>query len=112
MRWVATRDSSSFHRLSGYALDRFSGTDIVFGRLQWRRSIGQAGALGDRLWVGATIEAGRITGNLLRTGLPDGPTPIAASLFVASETPLGPLYFGLGVPRDGGPRAYLFLGRP
>ncbi|MCZ8099533.1 MAG: hypothetical protein O9972_16645, partial [Burkholderiales bacterium] len=108
-RWFTL---GGFHRLSGYALDRFSGTDILFGRLQWRRSIGQAGALGDRLWVGATLEAGRITGNLLNTGLPDGPTPIAASLFVASETPLGPLYFGLGLPRDGGPRAYLFLGRP
>ncbi|MFO0458309.1 MAG: patatin-like phospholipase family protein [Burkholderiales bacterium] len=108
-RWFTL---GGFHRLSGYALDRFSGTDILFGRLQWRRSIGQAGALGDRLWVGATLEAGRITDNLLNTGLPDGPTPIAASLFVASETPLGPLYFGLGLPRDGGPRAYLFLGRP
>jgi NTE family protein len=108
-RWFTL---GGFHRLSGYALDRFAGTDIVFGRVQWRRALGQPGPLGDRLWVGATLEAGRITGDLVRLGEDPQPTPVAGSLFVAAETPIGPLHLGLGLPRDGGPRMYLFLGRP
>jgi NTE family protein len=101
-----------FHRLSGYALDRFSGTELAFGRLQWRRALGEPGALGGRLWAGATLEAGRITGDLLRIDETRTPTPIASSVFVAAETPVGPLHLGLGLPREGGPRMYLFLGRP
>lgn len=108
-RWFTL---GGFHRLSGYALDRFSGTDMVFGRLQWRRALGQPGALGDRFWVGATLEAGRITGDLIRLDDAPRPLPVAGSVFVAAETPIGPLHLGLGLPRDGGPRMYLFLGRP
>lgn len=99
-----------FQRLSGYSLDQFSGQAIAFGRLQWRRSLGEAGALGDRTWVGGTLEAGRISRPLADT--PVVSLPASVSGFVATETPLGPLYFAVGVPRVGVPRFYLFLGRP
>ncbi|MEI7445253.1 MAG: patatin-like phospholipase family protein [Burkholderiales bacterium] len=99
-----------FQRLSGYSLDQFSGQAIAFGRLQWRRSLGEGGALGDRTWVGGTLEVGRIG-----RPLDDAPTVSLSSSvsgFVATETPLGPLHFAVGVPRNGVPRFYLFLGRP
>ncbi|NTW67754.1 MAG: hypothetical protein HGB21_15835, partial [Nitrospirae bacterium] len=60
--------------------------------------------------AGASLEAGRIGGQLLpgnATGL-----VTTGSLFLAADTPLGPMYLGYGMGEDDNRTLYFFLGRP
>ena len=55
-------------------------------------------------------EAGRI-GKPLVPGGPEGLLK-SGSLFLGVDSPIGPLYLGVGRAADGNSSAYLFLGRP
>ena len=101
-----------FHRLSGFDQDRFVGRTAALGRVVWRHYAGTANALGYNQYVGVSLEVGRV-GNPLAL-LPSNPvnTHTSASLFWALETPLGPFYTAIGLPRGESPRIYIFLGRP
>ena len=61
-------------------------------------------------WPLASLEAGRVNNPVL-AGSPSG-TLTAGSLFLAADTPVGPVYLGLGLARGGRRALYLYLGAP
>lgn len=63
-----------------------------------------------RQTAGFSVEAGRVGGPLL----PSGSTGLltAGSIFVATDTPVGPVYLGFGHARGGNNAVHLYLGAP
>jgi len=98
-------------RLSGYRIDEFAGRRMEFGRLMYyRRAVHLPDLLGSGVYVGASLEAGRMSGRF--DGLPSGGTIWSGSVFLGADTFLGPAYFGLGVGEAGRFSLYLLLGVP
>jgi NTE family protein len=98
-----------FLRLSGYQTGQFYGESLTFGRLVYYRKLSKA-VLTEGVYAGASLEAGRIGGQLVpgnATGL-----VTTGSLFLAADTPLGPMYLGFGMGEDDNRTIYFFLGRP
>jgi NTE family protein len=98
-----------FLKLSGYQTGQFYGESITFGRLVYYRKLSKA-VLTEGVYAGASLEAGRIGGQLVSgnaTGL-----VTTGSLFVAADTPLGPMYLGYGIGEDANRTLYFFLGIP
>jgi NTE family protein len=62
------------------------------------------------LRLGVSAEIGRVNGRYTETNL-DGWLN-SYSLYLAGETPVGPLYFGYGRATGGASALYLFLGTP
>jgi NTE family protein len=98
-----------FLRLSGYQTGQFYGESITFGRLMYYRKLSKA-VLTEGVYAGASLEAGRIGGQLV-SGNATGMVT-AGALFVAADTPLGPMYLGYGIGEDANRTIYFFLGRP
>jgi NTE family protein len=98
-----------FLRLSGYRTGQFYGESLSFGRVVYLRKLSE-GALTEGVYVGASLEAGRIGGPLI----PGSPTGLieSGSLIFALDTPLGPIYLAYGIGQDGNTCAYFFLGKP
>jgi NTE family protein len=98
-----------FLRLSGYRTGQFYGESLTFGRLVYYRKLSKA-VLTEGVYAGASLEAGRIGGPLV----PGSPTDVqtSGSLFLAADTPLGPMYLGYGMGEDDNRTLYFFLGRP
>jgi NTE family protein len=98
-----------FLRLSGYLTGQFYGESLSFGRLMYYRKLTKA-VLTEGVYAGASLEAGRIGGPLV----PGSPTGVveAGSVFLAADTPLGPLYLAYGIGQDGNRTVYFFLGLP
>jgi NTE family protein len=101
-----------FQRLSGFDQDRFVGRSLIFSRIVARRDINPQNVFGYRQYIGLSLEAGRISNQLFFSNLADSGPKYAGSIFWALETPIGPFYAALGLPKGERPRAYLFLGRP
>ena len=98
-------------RLSGYRIDEFSGRQMAFGRLMYyKRAVALPDLLGSGVYVGASLEAGRISDRF--DGLPAGGTILSGSVFLGADTFLGPAYFGLGAGEAGRWSLYLLLGVP
>jgi NTE family protein len=68
------------------------------------------GGLFDGAYGGLSLEAGKY-GTPLVPGNPDGLLKSLA-VFVSSDSPVGPVYFGYGHAVDGPGTFYFFLGRP
>jgi NTE family protein len=98
-----------FMQLSGYRSGQLLGQSIEFGRVVYGRQI-SAGPLLEGLFAGFSLEAGRVRGPLL----PSSPTGLltAGSVFIATDTPIGPVYLGFGHARGGNNALYLYLGLP
>ena len=98
-----------FLRLSGYRTAQFYGETLNFGRLVYYRKLTKA-VLTEGVYAGASLEAGRIGGPLV----PGSPTDVqtSGSLFLAADTPLGPVYLGYGIGEDNNRTIYFYLGRP
>lgn len=98
-------------RLSGYRIDEFSGRRMAFGRLMYyNRAIPLPSLFGSGVYVGASLEAGRMQSRF--DGLPFGGVVVSGSVFLAADTFAGPAYFGLGVGEAGRYNLYLMLGVP
>ena len=97
-----------FLQQSGYATGQFIGEKIVFGRLMYYHRI-LKGQLLEGAYGGFSLEAGKV-GNPLVPGSPEGLLK-SASLFVASDTPIGPAYLAYGHAAGGSSSFYFFLGR-
>ncbi len=95
-------------RLSGYGIDTLHGTGSALGTLQFNYPLAQL--LQYPLFVGGSVEAGQIWQR--------GQTPsfertiFGGSLYTALDTPLGPIYFGLGLAENGQEAVFLRLGQP
>ncbi len=82
-----------------------------FGRLMYyNRTYALPELLGSGMYVGASLEAGRMASRV--GGLPDQGTLTSASVFLGADTFLGPAYFGVGVGEAGRWSVYLMLGVP
>ncbi len=95
-------------RLSGYDIDRLHGTGAALATLQYNRPLAQL--MQYPVFVGASLEAGRIWGP--RQSAAFGSTLFGGSVYSALDTPLGPIYFGLGFGEGGEQAVFLRLGQP
>ena len=97
--------------LSGYRINELAGERMTFGRLMYyRRTYALPDLLGSGIYLGASLEGGRVGGRFDR--LPDKGTVFSGSVFLGADTFLGPAYFGLGMGEAGRWNLYLLLGVP
>jgi NTE family protein len=98
-------------RLSGYRINEFAGSRMGFGRLMYyNRALELPALVVPGAYAGASIEAGQMHDRL--DGSPDGDTIWSGSLFLAADTFVGPVYFGLGFGESGRVSLYLLIGSP
>jgi NTE family protein len=98
-----------FLQQSGYRTGQLYGQNLTFGRLMYYRRIMQ-GSLLEGAYGGISLEAGKV-GDPLVPGNPDGLLE-SGSIFVAVDSPVGPVYLAYGHAKDGNSSCYFFLGKP
>jgi NTE family protein len=98
-----------FLQLSGLKTFQLYGAELAFGRLVYTYQL-QRGALFKGTYLGGSLEYGRVADPLVESN-PSG-WQTGGSLFVAVDTPLGPVYLAYGAATGGNHSAYFFLGRP
>jgi NTE family protein len=99
-----------FLRLSGYRSGELLGSNYRFARVVYSRRLATPGVF-DGAYLGTSLEFGRIGDRVSRSEI-DGGLRRSLGVHVAVDTPLGPLYLGVG-RGDGGRHAVtLFLGPP
>ena len=98
-----------FLQQSGYATGQLLGQNMWYARAMYYRRILQ-GTLFEGAYGGFSLEAGKVDEPLI-PGNPDGDL-WSASLFVAVDTPIGPMYLAYGRAATGLGSFYFFLGRP
>ncbi len=98
-----------FLQLSGLKTFQLYGAELAFGRLVYTYQL-ERGALFQGTYVGGSLEYGRVR-NPLVTSNPSG-WQTGGSLFIAVDTPIGPMYLAYGMATGGNHSAYFFLGRP
>ena len=98
-----------FLQQSGYPTGALVGERLTFGRLIYTYKLVDTRLL-EGFYLGGSLEAGRMDHPLV----PGSPTGLlkSVSVFGAVDTPIGPLYLGVGFAADGNHSAYLYLGRP
>ena len=109
-----------FLNLSGYAYEQFRGNDMAFAGLAYYRQIASLPPpIGRGLYLGASLEAGRLSEGVVRnpvTGqnviISPEKTGVGGSLFFGSDTWIGPAFLGLGVSGSGETAIYVLIGRP
>jgi NTE family protein len=95
-------------RLSGYGIDTLRGSGSALGTLQFSYPLAQL--LQYPLFFGGSLEAGQIW-RRGETAAFDR-TIFGGSVYSALDTPLGPVYFGLGLAENGQEAVFLRLGQP
>jgi NTE family protein len=98
-----------FLRQSRYGDGQLLGESLIFGRLMYYQRLVNYQAF-DGLYAGFSLEAGKM-GDPLMAGINSG-VITSASVFVATDSPIGPLYLGYGIADDGNDSFYLFIGYP
>jgi len=98
-----------FLQQSGYQIGQLYGENIQFARIMYYQRI-KRGTLLEGSYGGFSLEAGKV-GNPLVAGSPEG-TLKSASVFVASDTPVGSAYLAYGRAADGNSSFYFYIGRP
>ncbi|HLD68243.1 MAG TPA: BamA/TamA family outer membrane protein, partial [Pseudomonas sp.] len=98
-----------FLQQSVYATGQLLGESLQYGRVMYYHRILRSSVL-EGAYSGFSLEAGRI-GDPLVPGNSEEWLK-SASVFVGSDSPLGPLYLGYGRAQDGNSSFYLYLGRP
>jgi len=99
-----------FQQLSGYKPDQLMGNTLLFGRATYYLRMGSAPVLSRGYWIGGSLEAGNAWTARSDASLRD--LRYAGSLFIGTDTGLGPLYLAVGRAPKGGSAVYLFIGRP
>jgi NTE family protein len=100
-----------FFNLSGLAPSSLYGSDYAIARAIYFRKIGRGGEgfFEFPAYVGMSLELGNTWQT--RGDVSFGSTHKDASLFLAFDTYLGPVYLGSGYDTAGHSAYYLFLGR-
>jgi NTE family protein len=99
-----------FHQLSGYQPNQLSGNALLFTRATYYRRLNDTPFLSRGFFLGGTLEAGNTWASRRDISLKD--LRYASSVFLGSDTGLGPLYVGIGYAPRGGTAFYVFIGRP
>lgn len=98
-----------FLRMSGYRTGQLVGNSLHFGRVVYNYRIASPGLL-DGAYIGVSAELGRM-GNTFDAQ--DGEqTARGNAVYIAIDTPLGPLYFGAGRASRNQSALYLLIGKP
>lgn len=97
-----------FLQQSGFKTGQLYGEKLGFGRMMYYHRI-MRGTFLEGAYGGFSLEAGKVSDPLV-PGSPDGLLK-SGSLFIASDTPLGPAYLGYGRAQGGFDSFYFFLGR-
>jgi len=95
-------------RLSGYGIDRLQGTGSALATLQYHYPLAQV--LQYPLFLGGSLEAGQVWRDGRRAAFDR--TIYAGSVYSALDTPIGPIYFGIGLAEEGQETVFLRLGQP
>jgi NTE family protein len=95
-------------RLSGYGIDTLRGKGAALGTLQFNYPLAQV--MQYPLFVGGSLEAGQLWGRGQEPSLER--TIFGGSVYTALDTPLGPIYFGLGLAEGGEEAVFFRLGQP
>ncbi len=98
-----------FLQQSGYATGQLLGGNLQFARLMYYNKLARQTLL-QGVYAGFSLEAGRM-GDPLVPGSPTGLLK-SGSVFLALDSPLGPLYLAYGRAAAGTYSFYLFLGKP
>ena len=99
-----------FQQLSGYRTGQLEGNSVLFGRLAYYLRTTEAPVFTRGFFVGGSLEAGNAWDRWRDVSLGDLRTGM--SLFVGSDTGLGPIYLGVTYAPRGSSGLYLFIGRP
>ncbi len=98
-----------FLKLSGLQNGQLLGRSYKFGRLVYGHQITKLPLL-QGVFGGFSLEAGQVDNPLIESNTSG--LIRAASVFLATDTPIGPVYLGLGHAEGGNTALYLFLGIP
>jgi len=98
-----------FLQQSGYSTGALLGERLTFGRAVYVYRIAQQRLI-EGLYAGVSLEAGRMD-NPFVPGSPTGLLKSTAA-FLGIDSPIGPMYLGIGFAADGSRSGYLYLGRP
>jgi NTE family protein len=98
-----------FLQQSGYPIGALLGERLTFGRLVYTYKLVDQKFF-EGMYVGGSLEAGRMDKPLIPGNFPG--LLKSASVFIAFDSPIGPLYLALGRAADGNRSGYLYLGRP
>ena len=98
-----------FLRQSGYAPGQLLGEELQFGRVMYYHRIMQGTVL-EGAYGGISMEVGRMGQPLVKSNSDDW--ILSNSLFIGTDSPIGPLYLGYGRADDGNSSLYFYLGRP
>ncbi len=93
--------------LSGFAQDELAGQHSALLRVGYLRKLGESDLL--PLYVGGTLELGNVWQN--KSDISTSNAITAGSIFVGSETLLGPIYLAYGRAERGVDSVYLFIGK-
>lgn len=94
---------------SGYSTGQLAGEELKFGRLMYYHRILE-GSIFEGAYSGFSLEASQIGKPLVPGNSEDWLR--SASIFIAADSPLGPVYLGYGRAEDGNDSFYFYLGRP
>ncbi|MDP2784453.1 MAG: patatin-like phospholipase family protein [Sulfurimicrobium sp.] len=96
-------------RQSGYRVGQLLGESLTFGRLMYYNKLKDYPVF-DGLYAGFSLELGKMRHPLV----PGNTTDLlkSAAVFLATDSPIGPVYFGYGRAVDGNSSFYLYLGLP
>ena len=97
--------------LTGFASGQFIGDDVAYAHVRAERIIGRLplGLRGD-MRFGLALEVGKVAQPYARQKRDGWLNSIA--VYLGGETPLGPVYVGVGRGSGGSTNAYLFVGTP
>ncbi len=98
-----------FLHQSGYQSEELLGKTLLFSRLIYTNKLIEYQAF-DGLYVGGSFEVGKMDDPLVTINPTD--TMVSGSLFLATDTPVGPLYLGYGQAKTGEGSLYFYLGIP
>ena len=98
-----------FLQQSGFQSGQLLNERYIFGRLQYYYQLLNV-PLFEGLYAGVSGEVGNY-GPPLVEGNPSG-TIYSGAAYLAFDSPLGPMYLGVGVGKGGSTAAYFYLGRP
>ncbi|CAG2145703.1 Outer membrane protein assembly factor BamA [Cupriavidus yeoncheonensis] len=98
-----------FLQQSGYTTGQLLGGNLQFARIVYYNKLVRQSLL-EGVYAGMSLEAGRVGEPLV----PGSPTGIlkSGSIFLALDSPVGPLYLAYGRATAGVYSFYLFLGKP
>ncbi len=99
-----------FDQLSGFREGQIIGNYLAYFRLGMRTELTTAGLFGGATYAGISLERGNAWAQRDQASLRDLRSSLA--LYLGADTPLGPVYFGLGKAPGQTVNFYLMLGRP